>query len=207
MKNLSHPKKINVWSQTTSQKVLVGVLSKEKESYRFCYEDSYVVLKNAIPLGPEFPLIEKEFYSKKLFPTFVDRIPEKRNPAYADYCQQWGVSVEEKDPFVLLTTIGRRGPSTFVFEPLTIDFYDADSVKIFREKLGLNQRDFASLFGLYQATLARIETKKAENETILRYLKICAEVPEALQWIVEKRGQYIHDEKRVFILKLLDAKS
>lgn len=197
----SPPKKINVWSQTKSKRTFVGSLFKQRGCFVFCYDEAYVQSDDAVALGPEFPLVQRHFSRRKLFASLADRIPEKRNPAYADYCYQWGIDPKEKDPFVLLTTIGRRGPSTFVFDPDDKDTFDAQALKKFRQKLQLNQREFAALFGLYQATLARLESGKAENENILRYLKLCAEVPCAMKWLLEKRGQQIHDNKRVQILK------
>lgn len=193
-------KKINIWSQTKNGRVFVGQLWRENGKYSFEYDRSYQRSKSAVPLGPEFKLLKRSFSSKELFPTFVDRIPSKENPSYRDYCAQWNISPDESDPFVLLTTIGRRGPSTFVFEPPLADVYGAKELKIFRERLQLNQREFSSLFGLTQATLARIETGKTDSPLILRYVELCDKVPAALKWVVDQRGQYIHDQKRALIL-------
>lgn len=207
LKAMLRPKKINIWSQLKSKRVFVGTLLQKEGSYFFEYDQRYRLLRNAIPLGPELPLLKKCFSSKTMFSIFMDRIPSKENPSYADYCRQWGLSPNEKDVFVLLTTIGRRGPSTFVFEPGVEERYGIDEIKKFREKLTLNQRDFSSLFGLNQATFARLETGKTENALILDYIKLCEQVPQALKWLVEKRGQYIHDEKRVYIQQLTERKA
>ena len=48
----------------------------------------------------------------------MDRIPSKENPAYPDYCKSQGISVNETNPIILLIAIGKRGPSTFIFEPV-----------------------------------------------------------------------------------------
>ncbi|MCB1107049.1 MAG: hypothetical protein KDK76_03020, partial [Chlamydiia bacterium] len=56
------------------------------------------------------------YFSKSLFVPFLERIPSKNNPSYPEYCQSVGISVDEENVFVLLSTIGRRGPSSFIFE-------------------------------------------------------------------------------------------
>jgi len=150
-----------------------------------------------VALGPEFELWKEKFSSQIFFPSLADRIPSKQNPAYKDYCQQLGISENEKDPFVLLTTIGRRGPSTFVFE--AVKEYSTERVKAFRNKLGLNQREFAVLFDITRTTLSKIEQGKSSYSTIVYFIELCEEVPEALAWLLETRGQYIHDDKRVNI--------
>ncbi len=190
--------KVHVFSQTKNGRTLVGLLSKQGGKYHFEYDKVYKNSKKAVALGPEFDLWKDSFSSTKLFPSLADRIPSKNNPAYGDYCEQWGIDKNEEDPFVLLTTIGRRGPSTFVFEAKPESF-DAETIKAFREKLGLNQREFASLFNITQTTLSSLESGKTYNATMGLFLKLCAEVPEALSWLLQERGFYIHDTKRAKI--------
>ena len=110
-----------------------------------------------------------------------------------DYCMQWGISADEKDVFKLLATIGRRGPSTFIFEAAQKD-YSPEDVKTFRNKMGLTQREFSVLFDITQPTLWKIENGKSTYSTIIVFIQLCAEVPAALNWLLEIRGQYIHDE-------------
>jgi len=195
---LEAPDKIAVFSQTKGARTKVGILSRVGEKYRFEYDKTYQHSKGAVALGPEFELWKDAFTSTKLFPSLADRIPSKNNPAYVDYCKQWNISQEEADPFILLTTIGRRGPSTFVFEALPED-YGAEDIKRFRDKLGLNQREFARLFNISQVTLSGLELGKTKNGTLLLLIKLCAEVPEALQWLLKERGYYLHDNKRAKI--------
>jgi HipA-like protein len=190
--------KIYIFSQTKSDRTFIGILSRQGGKYHFEYDKSYRNSKKAVALGPEFDLWKDSFSSTKLFPSLDDRIPSKNNPAYADYCKQWGIDENENDPFVLLTTIGRRGPSTFVFEARPEDF-DAKSIKAFREKLELNQREFAKLFNITQTTLSKLESGKTYNSTMGLFLKLCSEVPMALSWLLRERGQYIHDNKRAKI--------
>lgn len=185
--------KINVFSQTKTKRDLVGTLWKEKNSYHFQYNNDYARQKKAIPLGPEFELWKEKFSSKTLFASLLDRIPSKENPAYADYCGQWGVDPDEKDLFILLTTIGRRGPSTFIFEADIGSAYNAESVKKFRENLCLTQHEFSALLGLAYVTLNRLEQGKSKNETLLLYIQTVENAPTALRWLLKLRGQYLHD--------------
>lgn len=194
---------IQVFSQTRSKRVLVGKLWRSKGKYFFEYDKSYQKMKNALPLAPEFDLWKSKFSSAKFFPSLEDRIPSKNNPAYPDYCRQWGIHAAEQDKFVLLTTIGKKGPSTFVFEPLREKEFSGDDIRVLRQRLDLIQSEFEKLIGIAHATLVHLENSKSKNDFYLDYLKMLAEVPEALKWLIKERGQYLHDEKRFSLLKKL----
>lgn len=197
--------RIVVYSQTTGGRVLVGRLWRESGRYVFEYDRRYQKSKGAIAFGPEFDLWRRRVSSEVLFPSIADRIPSKENPAYSDYCRQWGVDPAEKDPFVLLTTIGRRGASTFVFEAERSASYGAEEVRAFRGRLGLNQREFGAIFSISHATLVKLESGRSKNTQILHYLELCDRIPEALEWLMERRGQLLHDEKRVAIMDLIES--
>ena len=194
---------INIYSQTQTKRIFVGKLSREGKKYFFEYGKNYKKLKNALPLGPELPLWKDKVSSNTLFPTFSDRIPSKNNPAYKDYCREWGISENEKDIFILLTTIGRRGPSTFVFEPTFKNEYAASQLKSFRNRLRLTQSEFEVLFNISHMTLSRLEAGKPKGDFYMIYFELFDKVPEALAWMLEKRGQLLHDEKRTHLLKKL----
>lgn len=198
--------KINVFSQTANKRTLVGILYRHNGNYFFEYDRAYRILKSAISFGPEFELWKEKFSSRELFPSLLDRIPSRQNPAYGDYCKQWGIAEDEGDPFVLLTTIGRRGPSTFVFEAVS-QTYSPEDIKAFRNKLNLNQREFSLLFGISQATLSKLEKGKSSYPTIESFIRLCEEVPQAMMWLLKTRGQYIHDDKRVRIEEFKQATS
>ena len=69
----------------------------------FTYDDRYFTMKNIIPLGPEFPLTQKQFVSDQLFPSLEDRIPSQQNPAYPEYCQLVGIDPKEKgSPYLIV---------------------------------------------------------------------------------------------------------
>ena len=201
------PKEILVFSQTQNQKVLVGKLSRKNQKYYFEYDPAYQRKKNSLPLGPEFDLWKSKFVSPKLFPSIADRIPSRQNPAYADYCREWNVDVNENDVFVLLTTIGRRGPSTFVFEPAHQNVYNGENVRSFRKRLGLNHAEFENLIGISHATLVKLETSRSKNVFYLSQIRLIDEVPAALKWLIEQRGQILHDQKRLKILSSLTKSS
>lgn len=194
--------KINIFSQIAAKRVFVGSLYKKDNRFYFEYDNQYRRLKKAVALGPEFESWQEKFSSKELFPSLADRIPSRQNPAYKDYCEQWGISEDESDPFVLLTTIGRRGPSTFVFEAAP-DEYTAEQIKAFRNKLNLNQREFAFLFDITQTTLSKLEQGKSSLSIITYFIRLCDEVPEALLRLLKIRGQYIHDDKKIEIERML----
>lgn len=196
---MSPVKEINIFSQTRTKRVFVGTLWRDTKKYYFEYDKAYQKSKKALPLGPELPLWKGRQSARVLFQTFLDRIPSKNNPAYKDYCHEWGLSENEKDFFVLLTTIGHRGPSTFIFEPSSKNEYTSAELKNFRGRLALTQAEFESLFNISHMTLSRLESGKSNHEFYLRYFELFDKVPEALAWMVKKRGQFLHDEKRIRI--------
>jgi HipA-like protein len=192
---------IHVFSQTEKKRVYVGKLWREKKSFRFEYSKDYQNSKSAVALGPEFPVWKTEFSSQALFPSLQERIPSRQNPAFKEYCNEWGIDENEKDEFLLLATIGRRGPSTFIFEPYQEKNYSGETLKSFRVGLDLNQAEFETLFGVSHLTLVRLENSTSQNPLYLRYFQVFDEVPEALAWLIEKRGEFLHDNKKAKILK------
>src|SRR5271167_4380336 len=88
---------VDIFLERRKTRLYVGQLRKETDYYIFNYDDQYLHSQNIIPLGPEFPLTKKEFKSKKLFPSFEDRIPSKLNPAYPEYCHLLGVDPKESN--------------------------------------------------------------------------------------------------------------
>lgn len=114
-----------VYLEHKTRRQYVGVLKKIGDIFQFEYDLKYLRGRAIIPLGPEMPLTRRVFQSNTLFIPFADRIPSRENPAYPEYCQETGISVNETRPFVLLTTIAHRGPSSFIFEP----FFKKDEFK------------------------------------------------------------------------------
>ena len=159
------PAKLEIYLETRRRRILVGVLSYDncKKTYTFEYEKKYLLSKSVIAVGPDLPMNKLKHISKRnrLFPTFLDRIPSRENPAYDDYCKAEGVATNEDNPIILLTTIGRRGPSDFIYEPV---FRQVGSVaaelKTWRLKLELSQWDVAMLFDIPLVSLQKIEAKK-----------------------------------------------
>ncbi|MCB1082657.1 MAG: HipA N-terminal domain-containing protein [Chlamydiia bacterium] len=113
---IGSPTAILVYLEEEGKRMLVGRLTRSPDHFSFEYAPTYLNTHAVISLGPEMPLRKEAYLSKTLFTPFKERIPPKDNPAYPDYCASVDISVDEDDPFVLLATLGRRGPSSFVFE-------------------------------------------------------------------------------------------
>ena len=64
------------------------------------------------------------------------------------------------------------------------------------------QSEFEELFNISHMTLSRLETDKLQNNFYMQYFELFDEVPQALAWMLEKRGQLLHDEKRTRLLKI-----
>lgn len=173
----------------------VGVLRKNGQGFQFEYDPKYLKSPKAISLGPEMPLTRRYYQSKELFRPFQDRIPSKENPAYPEYCYSQGISPNESNPLILLSTIASRGPSSFLFFPLYQESFTAQDLKKFRENLGLTTREFASCFDISQAGLTRAETGSSGGRDILKKIEIFARYPEVALDQLHRRAPFIHRKK------------
>lgn len=188
--------RLQIFHEGRKRRIFVGELKyiEEKDCYQLSYDKNYVKLKNAIPVSPELSLFKIKHISKKgeLFPVFMDRIPLKTNPAYADYCFAQNISVNEKNPIILLGSIGKKGPSSFIFESVyEDDFTGIDLIKI-RESLDISQHDLAQAFGLSEITLKKIESGKSKDPNTLRLIQIFFTFPESGLWQLRKTGMRVH---------------
>ena len=187
---------VDVFLERFQTRMYVGKLEKAKGQFHFSYGPSYLKMKNIISLGPEFPLTQQDFYSPELFPSFADRLPDPENPAYADYCAAAGIAVTTTDPIVLLSTIGKRGPSSFIFEPIYKDSFNFDDCEKFREKLGLSMQDFALLFEISLSILQKIKAGGTSGKEILKRLEIFMKYPEILHRQIKKNMKWLHPNKQ-----------
>lgn len=202
---------VQIYLERKKSRIFVGKLWRElinqKLQFILEYDNKYLDNKYAISLGPELPLTKQIYYSSKLFPSFLDRIPSKENPAYKDYCQMMGIDESEEDSLILLSTIGKRGPSSFVFEPQYKDNFTADDLKKYREKLGLTMRDFSYLFGVSFAHLQRIESKKISGKEILHRIEIYKTFPEVALYELLRHGSKLHSKKIRHLLEFFQQHS
>lgn len=187
--------KLDVYLEGRRRRTFVGSLSynKEKDLHQFAYDPKYIKSKKAIPIGPDLNLFKKNHLSKegKLFPSFADRIPSRSNPAYEEYCRSQGIAVTEKNPIILLGTIGRRGPSSFVFEPVFENEFSYLDIVRFRRNTGISRHEMAMAFDLSEPTLQRIETNKSNDLNTIKLIQIYLEFPEVSLWQLTKCGQKI----------------
>lgn len=196
-----------VYLERRKSRKFVGELSynSKEKSYVFQYDKKYLGSK-LIPLGPELPLSRKRYVSKKLFEPFVDRIPSKENPAYKDYCAAENIDVEEADPFILLTTIGRRGPSSFVFESKQKKTFTNEDLKAFREELGLTTKEFSLGFSIAEKTLISIELGRILGRDVMKRLELYVLFPEVALFEFQRNCAQIHREKRKLVEQILSQK-
>ena len=183
MQLTKNPNRLEIFSETKRRKVYVGELKFDLKNriWEFTYDTNYLKSKSAIPIGPEFSLKKQVYRTKdKLFPSFLDRIPSKANPAYAEYCISQGISPNERNQVLLLTTIGRKGPSTFVFEPVfePSSFDSRNDLENMSKELGLSSWDIATAFDLFQLTVQRILNGKSKDRNTLRLIEIFLTFPE-----------------------------
>ena len=197
---------VAVFLDNRKTRTYVGRLDKTKTGYLFSYDDKYLYSDKSISLGPDLPLTNKEHDSKGLFPFFKDRIPVKDNPAYKEYCQKFKISEDETDPFILLTTIGRRGPSSFIFEPSYEGKFSAAEMKLFRKNLGLTVRQFAALFDFSFATVQNIEANKGSGRDVLKRIEIYKQFPKVALFEVLRNSSKVHEDIKERVEKhLIDS--
>ncbi len=194
------PNKLNVYLEGRKRRAFVGALTfvPAEQLYRFEYDEKYFRSKRAIPLGPELNLAQKVHLSNKerLFPSLADRIPDRSNPAYAEYCASQGISVDERNPIILLGTIGRRGPSSFVFESVFISEDDIlRELKTFRQELDLSINDLAQAFDVSRESIIRFESGKTKDKNLIKLLNIFLNYRDVSLWQLKMTGGRLHEEK------------
>ena len=186
---------VDIFLEKRKTRLQVGVLKRSNGNLVFTYDEYYFKSKNIIPLGPEFPLTKKEFISESLFPSFDDRIPSLQNPAYPEYCLAMRVDPNERDPIILLATIGRKGPSSFIFYPIFERNISADHVINFRKSLGLTTREFSAIFEFSQSALNALERNRILGSEILKRLEIILNFPSvALDFLFINGGCLIYEK-------------
>lgn len=186
---------VDIFLEKRKTRIHVGVLEKIYEKLVFTYDEGYFKAKNVIPLGPEFPLTQKQFMSERLFPSLEDRIPSQQNPAYSEYCQLMGVDPKERDPLILLSTIGKKGPSSFVFSPIFDRKIVVNDLIKFREFLGLTTREFAAVFEFSHTSLNAFERGKTSGKDILKRLEILLNFPVvALDLLFVNSGLLVYEK-------------
>lgn len=184
-----------VFLKKRKTQTLVGRLYKIDQKIIFTYEDSYLNARHSIALGPEFPLTQREFSSNRLFPSLEDRIPSTQNPAYSEYCLAMGIDPKEQDPFILLSTVGSKGPSSFVFYPIFKRDITSKTIVEFRNMLELTTREFAAVFEFSQNSLNALERGRITGSEILKRLEILLYFPNiALYFLLVNSGYLIHEK-------------
>jgi len=174
---------------------LVGRLTIEERDFHFEYDEDYLRLPKAISLGPEMPLTRRIYQSKELFRPFADRIPSRENPAYFEYCKAVGVSIDESNPLILLSTIASRGPSSFLFKPIYFEAFTGSDLKCFRNNLGLSVREFAACFDFSHPGVTRVETGQSDGREILKRVEIYTLYPEVALDQLRRRAACVHQKK------------
>ena len=191
------PTQLNVFAESRKRRVFVGSLKWDtnKNIFEFKYDPKYASSKKAIPVGKELDLFKKVHTCKgKLFPSFLDRIPSNENPAYADYCRSQGISIDERNPIILLVSIGRKGPSTFIFEPIIKNEFTVDLLKAFRSELNISLSDMALAFDLNWPTLQRFEAGKKVELGTLRRIQIYLMFPQVAMWQLKLNVGKLHSD-------------
>ena len=200
---------IDVYLEFKKTRRYVGkleVLNSEDKFYVFTYDMNYMDQLSSIEVGPDLPLTRKVYKSKTMFKSIKDRIPSKNNPAYKEYCEDAGISPTEKDKIILLATIGRKGPSSFAFEPIYRELISQEVRSCFRKKLGLTVREFSSVFDFSTKTVQKIEKGDSIARDSQKRFDTYIIFPEVATFELIRLGGSLMPEKRVEALKVLNKR-
>ncbi len=197
---------LEIYLERRASKAYVGMLYRKNHQYIFEYDEDYAYATNSIPLGPDLPITKRSHKADKLFASFADRIPSKRNPAYVEYCKECGISPNEKDVIILLSTIGKKGPSSFVFELSSPPPYGPSDYVNFRKKVRLTLRDFAAVFNIGISTLQKLEKNSTQVKEPLSRIEIYDRFPEVALFELSRNGKLIHSAKREQVEAILQEK-
>ncbi|HVY53739.1 MAG TPA: helix-turn-helix transcriptional regulator [Gammaproteobacteria bacterium] len=202
--------RLQIFHETKKRRMFVGELiyNSQQDVYELIYNKKYVESKNAIAISPDLNLFKLHHKSKKgkLFPSFIDRIPDRSNPAYKDYCKAQGISSNEMNPIILLGSIGKRGPSSFIFEPVYHSEFEPSKIKALREKLHITQHDLAEAFDINMRTLQRIEAGISHDLNTLKRLEIILEFPDVALWQLKQTGSRVHKDVLIKLIKHFEAR-
>ncbi|ARU61718.1 hypothetical protein CBW65_12305 [Tumebacillus avium] len=120
------PRLILMWSNPeTKENCTIGVLTRNDHGYSFRYIQNEV--KRAFSFGftllSGFPLLEKMYFSNKLFPVFERRIPSKGRRDYKEVIQTFSLSLfDDLDWEYLRVTKGELATDRFYFiEPIRLE--------------------------------------------------------------------------------------
>ena len=197
------PLLVNAFTQSKTKRTLVGKLWQDADRYCFEYDRAYLNKKTSIPIGPEMPLQRQILKSPIFFASLQDRIPSVLNPEYPNYCKQWNIDPKEGDPLILISTIGQRGPSSFIFRKVQQLAFDGPQLKAFRKALGLTLSDLADFLGIQAPTIVNAENGNNRSFWLLKYCSLLNTVPAALEQALHERGQFLHDDKIAEIKKYI----
>ncbi len=203
--------RLKIFHESRKRRILVGELTydKKNDKYELIYDKNYAHSKNAIPISPDLDLFKLHHQSEKgkLFPSFIDRIPERSNPAYNDYCKAQGISPAEKNPIILLGSIGKRGPSSFIFEPVYYSKFNSSDVINLRKQLQITQHDLAKALDISQTTLQRIESGISSDHNTLKYIQILLKFPDVALWQLKQTGNQVHKDVLTKLIKYFQSKA
>lgn len=190
--------RLHIFHEGRKRRTFVGELiyNAKSDRYELIYNKNYSLSKSAIPISPDLSLFKLHHLSKKgeLFPAFIDRIPVKSNPAYKDYCKAQGISPNETNQIILLGSIGKRGPSSFIFEPVYRDEFNASKITELRKTLQITQHDLAEALDVSKVTLQRIESGASRDINTLKHMQILFEFPEVALWQLKQTGGRVHKD-------------
>lgn len=202
--NPKYIKAVDVFFERYQTRRYVGRLVRENEKYIFTYQMKYLKEKSSIPLGLEFPLTKIQFESDSLFESFYDRLPDPKNPAYKDYCHIAGIDVTTTDPIILLPTIAKRGPSSFIFEPYYESFFTIETCEQWRKELNFSMQDFAHFFDISLSILQKIKAGKSSGKEIFDRLKSYWMFKNNFIYLLEQNRKWLHPHKITSVNNWMD---
>ena len=103
----------------------------------------------------------------------------------------------------MLATIGRRGPSSFIFEAFYDDHFTFEDFDKFRKSLGLSLHDAALLFDVSLSILHKIKAGDSSGKEVLKRLELYCLFKDVLMLQIKSNGKFLHSDKISRILRVL----
>ena len=105
-----------------------------------------------------------------------------------------------------MTTIGKRGPSSFIFEAKYEEVFRSEDVKFFRDELNLTTKEFSVAFVISEKTLISLEKGESKGRDIMRRLELYIRFPRVALFEFRRNAARIHRDKQRFVEQVLSRK-
>ncbi len=172
---------IEIWHETLLSRKKVGTITRRDGKYILVYDEAYLNWADSTPLGPDLPLSKQIHVSKSFWTSLNEALPPRDTAHYKDYCDAAGIDIKETDPLILLSTVGKRGASSFVFEIVHDENTMENSAKFLRylqKEAKLSLADIALMFNIPKLSIFKLLHGQLKEPMIPRLISLYQKYPD-----------------------------